>query len=347
MNIKNIVKSDKALDAIEFVVNKAERFNSDYFPFKIVLIGIYGSALREIEVGDFDFMLIIKKDDSKPLQEWKNFKEKLISSNNIFLELISKLNVEGYRASTDLIINKYYDELVRYGFKPIWIRNWIKWLRISDVKEGVDRGSSIPFFDIENIVSRYVKERWRGKRLDIQIFREKPPEDLAYITIWNIKEGGLEIGEEDVRNYYKAEYRNLYRVLQELAEALNDQSSKFIENVHPVLASTLQYSNMDNHLARKLRQYTMNKINKLYKISEEDEDKYPHVNSILRQAIKDISIATLIYEKLQNIRYLLKKSQESKNEDTEKIFNLIYKRIRRYRFRKKQIRKVFLEFLSV
>jgi len=318
------------------------------FPVRVSVVGICGSVLRGFEVGDIDFIIVIEEsDDVCAVEEWKRFKDKLLFSNRLFWRLIVRLNEEGYRASMDLILDRYRDELIGYGFKDSWIDNWLRWLRVHDVREGVDRGLPFPFFDIEKVVERFIKSGWRGKRLDIQVFREKVPAEVVFIKIWDSKSDQVIVEKADLKRYYRAEYKNLCEVIDNLKKALVNNDFEAELNLPPAYSLMVRYSNMDNVLARKLRRYVLKKIEDFCKHAKLDDKLQMSINSILRQILKDIWISTLICDKLLNMGILDKVEQDGQIKYTQELFVSVYKRLRGYRLKKDQINRVMKEmFLS-
>lgn len=161
--LESVIKAKKAVKAIRHVINRVEQFNNQYFPLEIKLIGIGGSSIRVEEPKDIDIFV-----EAHGIQEiWKEFfefKQKLGSNINYFAEILFEIGEIKERVTIDDLIEVAKDDLLRLGFKKIWIENWLPWVRISDIRWGLDRGLPIVSFDEENLLSRFIKTGWRGKK---------------------------------------------------------------------------------------------------------------------------------------------------------------------------------------
>ena len=63
------------------------------------------------------------------------------------------------RVTMDFVIENFYNEIVRLGFKKWWIEEWLRWTRVSDFRWSVDRSLPIVYFGLRELIERYTKHR--------------------------------------------------------------------------------------------------------------------------------------------------------------------------------------------
>lgn len=160
--------SDNTINALAHVIKRTKEFNDDYFPYKVDKLMIFGSSIRTEEPKDLDLIVVLNEKDTKILNEWENFRNIMLNSNRLFMNLVRKINESGRRANISLIINLYRDELIKLGLKERWIDRWLPWYRVSDIRFYSSLGLPYVFVDITTIVRRYLTHKWR-KRFPIQI----------------------------------------------------------------------------------------------------------------------------------------------------------------------------------
>lgn len=238
--LKKIVKSDIALAAIFHTIHRVKQFNNGYFPFRIKSLRIGGSSLRIEKPKDID-LFVEAHAISNLWQEWRRFDETLNSKMYEIYNLAHELCEIGEKATIGKVIEKAKDRLVKLGFEAPWIENWLPWVRISDIKWGLDRSGIIAYFSEDELISRFIKDGWKGKRLEIHVLsydlegqRRDAHGDVPSVMIWEA-EKGIVIPETADRDRHLLDERakllelsnNLIRIIESTDERQLFDAPKF------------------------------------------------------------------------------------------------------------------------
>ncbi len=164
--LSRVIKSRVAIRAIQHVIDRAKQFNEDYFPVKIKSIGIGGSSLRVAKPRDIDIFVEAQAIDDI-WYEFEEFRRRLNNNFRLFVNAMYKIQEKKGRATINDLIDAIRDNLIKSGFKDVWIEKWLPWLRITDIRYGINVGIPLISFEIYDLIKRYLKSGWHGRRLEI------------------------------------------------------------------------------------------------------------------------------------------------------------------------------------
>lgn len=347
--INKIIKPKVAQKAIRHVIKRVEEFNSQYFPFEITKVGIGGSSLRGENPKDID-LFIEAHGIRDRWNEWWEFKKCLNSNICSLGGLAYEISLEEGRATIDKLIASAKDDLLALGFKKSWIENWFHWVRISDIRWGLDRGLPIVDFSGNDLLSRFIKEGWRGKRLEIHVTYFDPdgnersmPHDVPFITIWRKEEGIVIPTEKDLANFLMAEQMKLLKLLNDIIETLISKDDKYWD-VPEIYRTTIwmikekeekRFSNLRLELT-KLALAELIKIKELSKVDSKI-NSVSELNTILREHLKRFAIIGHMYEKMTDVSYYFLHRPFKMNDIYVKLAEILPKRLRRYGYVKKDV----------
>ena len=154
----DVIKSNVAFRALAHVISRVNSLNKAKFPITVEAIGLSGSALTSKEIGDIDIVLRCAP-KSRFAEEWEKFMKKLHEKFGELWSLIVESSYFTSRVTMDFVIENFYDEIVRLGFKEWWIEEWLRWTRVSDFRWSVDRSLPIVYFGLRELIERYTKHR--------------------------------------------------------------------------------------------------------------------------------------------------------------------------------------------
>ncbi|GAH97728.1 unnamed protein product [marine sediment metagenome] len=233
LQLKGVVKSGIALKAIHHAISRVKQFNNqnNHFPVEIRSVGIGGSSIRSEDPNDID--LFVEAHEIKNIWEWRKFRGTLNSNvyelNKIALDLHKR---EG-KVTISRMIEADKDELLALGFEELWIKNWFKWLRCSDIGWGplvvrVAKNEVVNFSEYQ-LISRFIKDGWRGKRLEVHIssfdLRGKriTRDEWQRVIIWKKKKRTEKIvtpNEKDIHEHLQNEYKKLLDISKKIIKAV-------------------------------------------------------------------------------------------------------------------------------
>lgn len=132
------------------------------------------------------------------------------------------------------MISLYRERLTELGFKEKWIKCWFSYLRVTDFRYGIDRGLPLVFFDEKELITRYLKKGYAGKRMEIHVkIRGRIPfEDIPYIVLWRKNRGLTNVSTKELLEYFKKEYERLINIVTDLRE-------RKMENLPPIYYSVI------------------------------------------------------------------------------------------------------------
>lgn len=229
------IKSNIAFKALAHVILRAKQINSGFYPIIIDHIGVGGSVLRSKDVGDID-IVVVSSNRPEYASEWEQFK-KLLRENFIPLwELLSLTRDKSGKGKATIkdMISLYRERLTELGFKEKWIKCWFSYLRVTDFRYGIDRGLPLVFFDEKELITRYLKKGYAGKRMEIHVkIRGRIPfEDIPYIVLWRKNRGLTNVSTKELLEYFKKEYERLINIVTDLRE-------RKMENLPPIYYSVI------------------------------------------------------------------------------------------------------------
>jgi len=334
--LENLIKSKVSIDAIQHVIERAVQFNEEYFPVKIKLIGIGGSSVRDPRPRDIDIIAEIEKIKER-WEEWQDFIKILCENNWRLYNMTTELNKEGERASIDKIIERDKKKLLELGFSQKWIEKWLRWVRIADIKWGLDRGLPTVCFSEKELVSRFLKSGWKRKRLEIHIYKIA---DIPFVAVWNTNRGILTPNRKEIEKFLQKEHEELVSLSNTLLEIIKSKE-KFFSGIPPVYNDSLylltQESKKDEifrNTREKLRKIAFSKINEIKKLLKKGYSI--ETNTKLRETLKQFYLVGLVYKKITNdIFKLLEILREGKN-----FTEVLSSRIKITSFSKKDIYEI-------
>jgi len=224
---ESVICSPKAIEALYHVIRRACEFNSEgCFPIRIREVGISGSSLRTDKVRDIDVIVVyVHKTDILP--EWSSFMHLLnLRSRDLWLLFYE---IEGKRSIKALIKHKR-KELIRLGFKPKWIESWLRWVRVNDIKWGMDRGLLVVYFNEDILVTRYLKQGWKRPRLEIHTayYDEEKGKliyrygEVPFITVWRADVGIVKPSPAAIHKFLEDEAQTLRRQAEAIVKGQQD-----------------------------------------------------------------------------------------------------------------------------
>ena len=337
----------EAIRVLSHVVGRAVLLNGDSYPVFVERIGIAGSSLRSDVIGDVD-VFVECRGRSGLWDEWTNFRKCLCDKLFDIWELIEKLRFElDRRVFIGDVINYLYDELLFLGFRDVWINKWLPWARIKDLREGVDRGLPIAYFDLSYLIKRFLKAKWRGIRIQI-ISKILTPDGKIHgldvkvpvLIFWTWSDGFRVPSSEEFSRYFEEEYRVLHERALELKSTMERHGLKYSLTHIPQETPEIVKS-----IILRLRSYVLKEMNVAVSLSPQGDLKL--VNTELRRHLKNIMIAELIADELTT-SHSLRKYWEWKREgiDIEKIIDMLAKKLRRFGCRKTIIAKVIYDAIN-
>lgn len=238
LQLKRVVKSGIALKAIHHAISRVKQFNNqnNHFPVEIRSVGIGGSSIRSEDPNDID--LFVEAHAIKNIwPEWCKFRGMLNSNayglNKIALDLRKR---EG-KLTISRMIEADKDELLALGFEELWIKNWFKWLRSSDIRGG----DPLVYFSEYQLIPRFIKNGWRGKRLEVHIssfdLRGKriTRDEWQRVIIWKKKKRTEKIeipNEKDVHEHLQNEYKKLLDISKKIIKTVKSEKARGIPVGH-------------------------------------------------------------------------------------------------------------------
>lgn len=347
--LSRVIKSRIAIRAIEHVIDRARQFNEDYFPVKIKSIAIGGSSLRVAKPKDIDLFVEARATDDV-WYEFEEFKRLLNNNFQLFVNVMYKIQEEKGKATTNDLIDAIRDDLTKLGFKDVWIEKWLPWLRITDIRDGIREGIPRIPFEINDLIKRYLKSGWHGRRLEIiQVTITDPkgrkhdfPVDVPFLTIWTVDKGLIIPTEEDVQNFFRKEYNQLVELAKRLEKLdrstphiYHSTLSLFIDNREKRFRNTKQ----------ALKRLAISEITNIKKITN-NQDGLPETITEIRQRLKRFALVGLVYYKIINIkRYKLMEVFTS--EDPRRSLSEILHKTLKYRGYRKEDIENFFEYFDI
>lgn len=209
----NIIKKNIALHGLAYVISRAVIFNCSPYPATIEAIGVGSSVLRSIkEIGDIDIIVYYKKDEL--YDEWKQFENMLMEKYSELYDMAIDVSTRFGRASMDLLISIYKGHLIRLGFKRMWVEEWFPWINISDIWWGAQHGVPIVSFSLNTLIKRFLKYKWRRKRIDIHLadIDERSFSTIPHVIIWRKSEGIIKPSITELKRVFEEELKELVKI---------------------------------------------------------------------------------------------------------------------------------------
>jgi hypothetical protein len=313
--LMRIIKSRAALKAVHHAIIRVERFNAQYFPFEIKSVGIGGSSIRHENPRDID-LFAEAYGIRKILSEWRKFKRRLNSSAYKIGNLASRLSEIERRATINRMIETAREELLELGFEKSWIENWFPLVRISDIRWGLDQGIPVAYFSENELISRFMKEGWKGKRLEIHVSVSYPEgeksaleEKLPFIKIWQAGKGIVIPDEKDIVDFLENERNELLELSKKVIETVEsekEQSWKGPEVYHSTIRIIKKkekeepFRNLRIEF-RKIALLELDEIKELIEINSKVE--LIETNTKIRGHLKRFALIGQLNEKIENIGY--------------------------------------------
>jgi len=346
MKLEDVVKSNIAIEALYHVVKRAELFNEMYFPVEITKIGIGGSSLRDEKPRDIDISVEarIKKEI---YLEWEEFKEILDRNTFRLYELSLELtNIYG-RSDILTLIEHFYHELVYLGFKKHWIANWLPWVRISDIKYGYDRGVLDTYFNLEELISRFLKAHWHKKRIEIhfQVQGKEKLHKFDSITVWDNNSGFLDIDEKELEKYFHLEFKKLKKIIIEIGRGIksndpHDFIGILIYQPTQFVIAGLHVPEGFSSFEEQLKKIALDYFNTMQKLIRKRKESKQKINNLLRTYLKLFALVGLIAEKVEKMgKYELIDLFEQ-GEGEKSLIELLTKRLRSEGYKKDEIETI-------
>lgn len=352
-SLREIIKFKKAIDAVCHVIERVRKFNEEYYPFKIKLIGIGGSSVRTETPRDIDIYI---EASTVPgvWQEWLDFQHKLSENINVLANILWNARKCKKRITiNDIIIGDARKELLKQGFEERQLDLWFKWLRISDIQFGLDRGLPIVTFTNEKLIARFISAGWKGRRLEIHpsIFDAEQKiwvsrYDIPHLTVWKIEKGIVIPSKDEINIFNQREYERLSKLANSILKLIYSKKNDIDYQVVPTVYyqaiwlmrnhnNKTRFANFRNELKMLLSHEVENIKKSLNKKIVTPED-----NTELRNSLKRFALIGKIDEKINaleyNIIYTVFKTDDPKISLTE----ILSKRLRRDGFWKKDIMSV-------
>jgi len=345
----------RAVKALMHLVKRAELFNDGYYPVIIDKIKVMGSSLRYEVIGDVDFVVeCIAKEEL--WNEFIEFKEHLNSNLYEIWELLDELRLDlNIKVTINDLIENFSDELLMMGFKDEWLKYWLCWMRIEDLKFGIDRGLPVVFFDVNKLVERFLKSNWHDIRLQIIPLTLTPSGEIRgfkvegpALSFWTRSKGLRTPNVRELEEYLSEEFKVLRKKALEIKSAIEDErcSGPFGYGYAIALVRNLDYFLSSNlpEIVRKiivaLRSYVLSELNNSLKLSPKGNLKV--INTKLREHLKNIYISGLIAEKLTTTDSLGKYWywREKGTITIDLIVDMLYKKLKPFRIKKKDVVKI-------
>ncbi len=346
--LKPVIKSSEVLRGLGYVINRVEEFNKKDFPFKITEIGIGGSSIRVVNPRDIDILIKAYGVKSK-WKEWNEFKKILYSNWYNLGKLISDLSKSEKRVTIDKLIKRYENKLLSLGFKEQWIKKWLPYVRISDIRWSLDRIFPLVNFSEDKLISRFLKEGWKGKRLEIHISLFDPggksigiKDDVPFLIIWKIKKNVVVPTVQKINNFLKEENKKLVALSKKIIETVESEK-EIISDIPEVYHLTLWIlKNNDHSKLENFRNVIIELITeKINEIRDLIKKEYStETNTNLRKCLKDFVLIGYVYTQIVNFdKIKLYKTLKSKN--FHEIIEIISKRLRVYHYSKNDVKRIF------
>ncbi|AEA47894.1 hypothetical protein [Archaeoglobus veneficus] len=300
-NLNQIIRSNVAIKAIKHVVQRAEQFNNEYFPVKIEEIGIGGSSIRIDKPKDIDVFVKARAINSI-WKEFFDFRTKTMESFHIFANAVLELTEEKGKSNIFDLIELIRDDLAEKGFKEDWIENWLPWVRVSDIRRGMESIIHMVLLDVEKLLERYLKKDWRGKRIEIHSTIIDPEGHIygwdikvPFLTIWTINGGWRLPDEDEIFEFFKKERLALLEIFEKVIAL-----SKEVPDIYNQTIRMLEDS--DGKFANTRKALSVLAVNVLKESLDFAVKKdIPESITILRQGLKRFALYGNLY---YSIRYL-------------------------------------------
>ena len=206
----DVIKSNVAFRALAHVISRVNSLNKAKFPITVEAIGLSGSALTSKEIGDIDIVLCYAP-RRRFAEEWEKFIRTLHEKFGELWSLIVESSYFTSRVTMDFVIENFYDEIVRLGFKKWWIEEWLKWTHVSDFRWGVDRGLPMVYFGLRELIERYIKHGWHGKRLEVHIegIEKVLASKIPHVIVWRRRRGLVRPSMKELKEFFLKEQQEL------------------------------------------------------------------------------------------------------------------------------------------
>ena len=327
-NWGNYIASKKALETVMSLIEKVIEFNKEEKnPFEIVRVGVGGSSLRIDKPKDLDVLIFYKLKkafektyyefmeflrqnygNQKGIQTLWNLKQKMIwkpLENEYGLSLMkkvkNKLTVKEY-------VEKNYDALLNFGFKPIWLE-WVVHQRFSDFLIYDHSFGFMLSFDPDYFVISKIKEELKKKiKLDIQPYFIGQFEDdlvISHLVFWENGKA-LEISEKEYKRYLKSEWEKLRKQFLELKKMFNDknyETSLPLETYRYTIEVYRNEYGTYTNISNEIKRYVDSLIQEGDKLISSNQ-KYTIKIKKLRDILKKIRIVGFVAEKVYSSRII-------------------------------------------
>lgn len=332
--LSQVIKSKVAIKAIKHVIDRVERFNKDYFPVKVKSIGIGGSSLRVARPKDID--ISVKVQAVKEIwYEFKEFKEHLDNNFKLFVDAMHEIRKEKGRTTINDLIDATRDNLIKSGFKEIWIEKWLPWLRVEDIRYGINIGIPFVYFDIYKLIMRYLKSGWQSRRLEIsQVIIVDPegnvnslPVSVSFLTIWTADKGMIIPSKEEIIKLFKKEYDRLIEKFERTEEHWRNR----------------EINNRFKNTKQWLKDLAMFEVTK---IRDEIKDQGISSDTItkLSQGLKRLRLIDLIYDTIESIE-IFDLLEIFRNKNPHKFLSeVLHRKLKREGYWKKDVENVLKDF---
>jgi len=360
--LEDIIKGKEALRALAHVIIRAHSFNTGMFPLVITSVGISGSSLREVEVEDIDVILECSM-KSELMSEWRDFKRKLSENFNKIWSFITEVSTLTGRATINHIIENFRDELIDLGFKDLWINEWFPWMRVSDFRRGIETGLPIPYFDMKDLVSRYVKYGWRGKRLEVHVVIEGETSliKISYVRVWTNKEGVIVPDNKVLKKYFIDERKELITLSMNIIKGSWAELPPAYFNIKSALESTFEETTLIRNAIKpyvlkskeihdKVKKMLLNEIKELEKLvkesPKEDITELMEYNTALSKKLKRMLVHAYIINTVKRYDIIIKIAGKAHVKDINSYVNELRKYIIRNAAYQGLRRKILREILQ-
>ncbi|OYT44040.1 MAG: hypothetical protein B6U85_10610 [Desulfurococcales archaeon ex4484_42] len=360
--LEDIIKGKEALRALAHVIIRAHSFNTGMFPLVITSVGISGSSLREVEVEDIDVILECSM-KSELMSEWRDFKRKLSENFNKIWSFITEVSTLTGRATINHIIENFRDELIDLGFKDLWINEWFPWMRVSDFRRGIEKGLPIPYFDVKDLVSRYVKYGWRGKRLEVHVVIEGEASliKIPYVRVWTNKEGVIVPDNKVLKKYFIDERKELITLSMNIIKGSWAELPPAYFNIKSALESTFEETTLISNAIKpyvlkskeihdKVKKMLLNEIKELEKLvkesPKEDITELMEYNTALSKKLKRMLVHAYIINTVKRYDIIIKIAGKAHVKDINSYVNELRKYIIRNAAYQGLRRKILREILQ-
>jgi len=352
--LSQVIKSEIAIRAIKHVINQAEQFNNDYFPVKVDLIGIGGSSIRVSSPKDID--ILIKAQAVKEIwEEFIEFKKHLDKNFGLFIDTMYEISERKGRATIKDILEVIQDDLLKLGFKKVWIEKWLPWMRITDIRHGINIGLPHISFDVSNLLLRYIKRGWHGRRLEIHVYVTDPTgskRDLSasipFLIVWKAQEGVVLPSEREVFEFYREEYDKLAELSRDIWDIIKGlKNTLHVPRIYHHTLNLIIDKRENSYYKRtekELRKLAIAEITKIRNIVEHQKIVSIEKITELRQRLKRFALVGLIYDKIKHIEIFQLVDVFGSGNPVKSLSGILHKRLKRYKFWKKDIENVLRDF---